>query len=241
MSRAMDDVCLARLSRAALAGLAALRCHRGVTVFGQGDTLWLRWQAGDEAVLSQVLPLDGVELFLRRDDRWYRFGHRLPAFDMGPLGDGQPLERVLFPAPVAPEPPLDRPLTPVTLTLLRDDHPRPTTGLTCKLQTLNAWADRATTAELEVAQAARSGDRVLVLGRSLPLLLEGQRLWGHGVLAPLGWRPEPGLTEDALRSALGVESDEFVLLDHAGVEVVPRDAFQPLSRAGVRLALAERP
>jgi MoxR-vWA-beta-propeller ternary system domain bpX2 len=70
----------------------------------------------------------------------------------------------------------------------------------------------------------------------LPALEEGTRFWGSDVLIPLGHRPEPDLADRALRQAVGAGPDDLVVLDDDGVELIPRPAFRPLSRAGIRLA-----
>jgi len=79
---------------------------------------------------------------------------------------------------------------------------------------------------------------VLVLGApgSLPEVGSGRRFWGDDLLIPLGWRADPELPEPALRGAVGAGPDDLVVLDVAGAELIARAAFQPLSRAGIRLA-----
>jgi hypothetical protein len=85
-------------------------------------------------------------------------------------------------------------------------------------------------------RAALGEGEVLVLGERLPPLLGGQRYWGRDVLVPLGQRPEPALAEGVLRAALQLGPDEVALLSPEGIEVVPRTALGPVTRAGVRLA-----
>ena len=65
------------------------------------------------------------------------------------------------------------------------------------------------------------------------------RFWGETVLVPTGFRPEPDLPAAALRAALGVAADELLVLDETGAEVIPRAAFEPLTRAGVRLGVRD--
>lgn len=55
-------------------------------------------------------------------------------------------------------------------------------------------------------------------------------------MTPLGFRPEPLLPEAMLASALALNPDEIALVHSEGMEVIPAEAFAPLSRAGVRLA-----
>ena len=59
------------------------------------------------------------------------------------------------------------------------------------LSELAQWADAATSARIAAIQAARAGNQVLLLGRELPLLPGGERLWGERVLAPLVDIPLP--------------------------------------------------
>jgi hypothetical protein len=120
---------------------------------------------------------------------------------------------------------------------VREDQPRPTSALCCGLGELEAWVSQATTRQLEALQAAWSGERVLLLGSNFSATLPGQRYWGRDVLVPLGWRPEPSLPEAVLRAALNLQPDEIALLDSRGPEPIPRSAFGPISRAGVRIAL----
>jgi hypothetical protein len=76
----------------------------------------------------------------------------------------------------------------------------------------------------------------------LPAIQEGRRYWGSDILIPMGCRAEPELADRALRQAVGAGPDELVVLDDEGPELIPHQAFRPLSRAGLRLAGAdERP
>jgi hypothetical protein len=245
MASPLDDVCCARLPAAALAHLGALRVRPDVRVLARGDELWLRWPAGDEEVLHRLLGVRGAEVFARRDGLWYRPGCSLPAFGV-PDELPQTLLHLLAPEPIHRGGQVGNPSYrgPVRLELARDDTARPATALCCSLADLDRWAEGATARRLAEPQAAFSaapgGPRVLLRGERLPPLPEGERFWGRTVLAPLGQRPEPALGEAALRDALRLGDDEIALLRPEGVEVVPRAALRPLTRAGIRLALRER-
>jgi hypothetical protein len=77
----------------------------------------------------------------------------------------------------------------------------------------------------------------------------GDRFWGKDLLVPLGYRTYPDLPERDLCESIGVGDDEIGLLRLAGgaaddggpavLAVIPAEAFEPLSRAAVRLALRE--
>jgi hypothetical protein len=234
----LDDVCCASLPPPSLAVLADLRARGGITVTLAGGRAWVRWEPGDEAVLSRVFPVPGAELFARRDGLWYRPGRHLPSFGLPVDADeaAVPLHRAIFPQPIRATAPDEAAPTPARLRLVRDDRERAASALRCGLEDLAAWAELATSAQLGASRAARAGDQVMLIGRPLPPIGGGERFWGTLVLVPLGFQAEPALPEPALRRALGVGDGEVLVLEADGFEAVPREAFRPLSRAGVRLA-----
>lgn len=233
----IDAIECASLPASALAALADLRRESGVTVTVAGGRAWVRWRPDAGLVLRRVLPIPGAELYTRRDGLWYRHGNRLPSFGL-PVDGGTSvgLERAVIPAPVVPEPPGGEPTQAVAVRLVRDDRARTPRGLRCTLGEIAPWAELAPTARLASLLAAWDGERVLVLGDRLPPVAGGERFWGGRVLTPLGFRPDPDLPESALGAALGGGTDAILALTGAGVEVVPRAAFRPLTRAGLRLA-----
>jgi hypothetical protein len=245
MNAPLDDVCLASLPAAALPLLADLRVRPDVRVTFTEGRAWVRWEPGDGAVVQRVLAVRGADVFARRGGLWYRPGRSLPAFGIPADEGARPLLHVLSPAPVRAEEVTPQP-RPVRLGMVRDDWPRPAAALDCPLGELGRWADRATSRQLAALEAAIAdpaqgpgGPRVLLLGARLPPLADGVRYWGATVLVPLGFRPQPALPEGALREALGLGPGEWALLHEDGAEVMPRAAFRPVTRAGVRRALRE--
>lgn len=234
----LEDATLASLPIEALAALAPLRCHPGLTVLQTADRLWLHWPQGDGVVLRLVLPLAGVELFIKRGEHWYRFGHYLPAWEVPDLEEARPLQHVLFPAPFQAVPPSATNLARVTLTLVPTTQVHPTTAVLASLVEWLRWADTVPAFRLHRLQAALCGKQVLVRGDRLPLLLESHRYWGDIVLIPLGQRLEPDLGEPILRQALLLE-EEVLVCDAEGTERIPFIAFGPLSRGALRRALQE--
>src|SRR5581483_3615127 len=228
------DVSAARLAVEHLASLAPVRNHEDVRVHVADGVAWVRWPAGRVEVVRCLLPVPGVEFFTRRDGLWFRFGSRLPTAETPPAGDGRPVSAVLFPAKFEAVVPGVVGGSPVRLGLARGGEPRAATALACPLTDLAKWADAATTAELAAVRAARSGDRAVLLGSRLPAVASATRFWGAELLVPVGFRPEPDLPPAALRAAVGAGAGEVVLLDHDGAEVIPRAAFEPLTRAGLR-------
>jgi hypothetical protein len=230
-----QDVCCARLPGGSLTALAGLRAEADLRVVSDDNHAWVQWEPDNDRVRSRVFAVAGAELYGCRDGLWYRLGRHLPAFDLSVRCESRPLHQVLTPAQVEPVLPEVVRAAKVKLELVADDRPRPTTAMRCDLVAVAAWADLAPTARLEQIDGARSGKHVLLLARALPPIW-GERFWGANVLVPLGHRPEPDLPESALLEAVGADRQELALLTAAGVEVVPRAAFQPLTRAGVRLA-----
>jgi hypothetical protein len=239
MPAPLHDVCCASLPPESLAALAAVRELTEVRVALAAGRAWVRWEPGEERVLRAVLPVSGVELYVRRDGRWHRHGHHLPAFDFPAQLDERPVHQVLTPAPVRPVPPPSVQPRPIALALVADARPRPGSAMRCGVLELARWADTVPAARLAALRAGQCEGRVLLLGTRLPPLARGERFWGGQLLVPLGRRPDPDLPASAVREALGIAADEVLLLTDAGAEVVPTSAFRPLTRAQVRLAAGE--
>jgi hypothetical protein len=231
------DVSAARLAVAHLVALAAVRDQPDVRVHAGGESAWVRWPAGKVDVVGCLLPVRGVEFFTHRDGLWFRFGSRLPTTEHPPSGDGRPVSAVLLPAKFEPVHPGVETARPVRLGLVRGGEPKAATAVACPLLDLAKWADTATTAELTAVRAARSGDRAVLLGSHLPAVSSGTRFWGSDLLVPVGFRPDPDLPRAALRAAVGAGDGEVVLIDHDGADLIPKAAFEPLARAGLRLAI----
>jgi hypothetical protein len=236
----LNEVSCASLPVAGLPSLADIRCVQGVQAAIVGDRAWLRWPPGAPEVLLRVLPVSGAELYIEREGCWYRFGSRLPAPGWPAHAAPRPLHVLLTPVLAEPEPISTTPLSRCLFRLKRDPRPHPATALRCNLQALAAWAEHATTAGLNALAGVCSGDAVVLRGDKLPVLPGSQRYWGERVLVPLGYRPDPALADSALLTALDADNEMLALLDVDGVELLPLHAFESLTRAGVRMALAER-
>jgi hypothetical protein len=256
MTSGWQDVCCASIPVADLPVLADLRRLPGIRVSIREDRAWIRWEADSEStrrvMVERLLPLSGVEMFARRDGHWYRPGESLPEFRV-PIGDGSdgvPLERMIFPRPMSASVPEDTLPEPIALRLVRDagGRHRPAAMVCCRLDRLADWAERETSARIASLMGSwvlgpvggTESIEILVLseGESLPASLGGSRYWGMHVMIPLGFRADPELSESALRRLVGASPDDLVILDDAGYERIPRGAFRPLSRAGIRLARA---
>jgi hypothetical protein len=236
MTDNLQSISAALLPLAGLAALAELRCRADVQVVVDDDRVWVTWPAGDESVLRRLLPVTGAEFFRSADEAWFAHGSRLPARGVPLEGEPRVLQDVLTPAPFAPLRPDDVALTPVAFRLARCQTPRATTAALYRLADLEAWADGASSIRLATFTGARLNDEVLLRGNHLPSLPRSLRFWGERVLLPLACRLDPDLAADAVCEALGIGTEEIILWTDAGPEAIARECFQPLLRAGLRLA-----
>jgi hypothetical protein len=240
-STTLEHVSCARLPASSLGSLAGLRRVEEIQIVADGDHAWVFWESSDSRVLAALLPITGVELFERKDDAWHRPGCSLPSFLRAPDGERVPLSRAVTPQPFSSIQPGPSETPPSKLRLARNNHPRPTTAALCPLSELGQWAELARSSEIEAIRGAFQGEVALLFGASLPPWPGAIRYWGHQVLVPIGFEPQPSLPEEALLGALGISGREVLRLVPMGVglavEAIPFETFRPLSRAGVRLAL----
>lgn len=228
------DVAAARLPLAHLDALAGVRDRADVRILVEDDRVWVKWAASRGDVLRGLVAVPGVQFLTTRDGEWFPFNRRIPVAEGPPLGEWDAVSRHLHPQSLAWKRPDDDPLPGVALRIVRGEGPRPTTALACDLTTLAGWADAATTLELSRVSASRSGGRVLLRGERLPAIASAVRYWGDNVLIPLGFVAEPDLPASVIREAVGAAEIEIVVIDESGIEIVPADAFAPLTRAAVR-------
>jgi hypothetical protein len=71
------------------------------------------------------------------------------------------------------------------------------------------------------------------------MLPGNERFWGRRVFVPLGFRPEPALHENSLVQVLQLRAGDVAIMNGEGVEILPADAFGPLTRFGIRRACGE--
>ena len=232
------SISAARIPAESLGRLALFRDRSDIRVSLADGVAWVQWPTGDLAAIRSLLPIQGVQFFRSESGIWFPFGSRLPAVVGPPKDPGQPLAAVLIPSRFPIIESNESSDTRLTLRLVRDGEPRPTSGLLCPVGSLGTWTSTATTTELAGVLGARSGERVILLGSKLPSIPGAIRLYGESPLIPLGYRPDPMLPASAIREVAGAEPGELVVFTEAGLDRIPRTAFEPLTRAGIRLAIA---
>jgi hypothetical protein len=241
MDSVLTDVSLASIPREQLTLLAEVRCLPGVQVVPKEDRAWIHWDAAEARVLRVLLPVPGVQLYVRKNDNWFQAGRELPAFDVPDELESRSLAGVLLPNPVEILPSPSGELRPVWLRLIPDHQPREATACLCTVVELQHWADTVSSWRLAALAAATCGERVLVLGKQLPLFGSAaarptaSRFWGDRVLIPIGFRPDPLLPEQTLAEAAGLQDVEILLWSERGAEAIAKAICQPLTRAQIKL------
>lgn len=238
----LDTPTRARLPVAALADLADLRARPDLEILHLDSALWLRWKIDPETIVLRLLPLPGIELFERRDNRWFPAGRLLPTLEVPDdrTPGWKPLTAVLFPARIDPvfEPLVGWERT--GLRLVPSSEPRPTRALRAAFDVVQTWCETAPTSDLLAQRAVWNRDEVILLGDALPPLQPASRYWGQRLLLPLGQRLEPELPEVALLDLFSLSRGEIALLDEAAIDILEEARLHPLSRAALRRAAALR-
>jgi hypothetical protein len=233
------DVQRAAIPTAAMPRLGVLRDRRGLEVGLAGRHLWLRWPDGDESIAQTLFAIAGSRLFEMRDGHWHEPGRSLPAFDMPETLSYRPIAAVILPAAFEAKPAIEFAPVAAPLRLVADSAYRPTLAMACALTAFSAWAQGMPPCRLKQLRAARDGDRLLVLGKSLPWIEGGERFWGRSVLVPVGRRPTPNFSEAALRTLVGVAESDLLVIRQSGCELIAQDSFETLTHGALRLAARE--
>ena len=232
-----SSVTAARIPTGELPALASLRTRPDVRILVRGDAIWIYWTERCADVVRCLLPVPGVILWTKRPDgMWSRFRSRLPASNGPPDEPGIPLIQALQPGRFEPIGVRSSHFEPLPIRLVRSAQPLIATAISCDVKALLHWADAATTHQLEQFRSARCRNRVVVLGSSLPAIVGAIRFAGKRLFVPLGFRLEPVLSETLILEALGAEEGEIAFVTDSAIDVIPKAAFAPLSRAGIRLA-----
>lgn len=216
--------------------IGRLRGLPGIFAYADRQFLWLRGDAMSEGISQTLRSLPAAERFqISGDNQLTAWDETVPREQL-PDATWVPLVRWIdlqlpmaaFAAPVKER---------VPLVLVRSDVPRDTNLLRTNWST---WYDYATSApQIRLNQcsfALSDGQEVLVRGAVIPPLAGERFAERHGVAIPVGFRLEPELEGETLRSALELQTGELAVFHQDGsMEVVPESAFVHATRSAVRL------
>jgi hypothetical protein len=225
-------ICIAREDATAL---ATLRLETAIEIAEAGTEVWLRGQAGDDALDPKLsaLPARGrFELFPSNQLR--QTGQRVPSArlpDMRwqPLGAWLQVELPVAALP-ANEP------APIPLGLVRSADEREPELLLTTLEEFTRFATQAAQVRLDRLQFAAAADgRLLVRGKPLPPL-PGRRFVLHdGVAVAAGLKWKPGVSAEVLARRFGISGDALVLWkDDGAITRLHAEQFVPATRGAVR-------
>jgi hypothetical protein len=237
MFATLANVRAARFPIAGLAALAPVRSQGAIRVIEFADEAWVFWDRDEATILQLLIGIPGVEFYVKGRAGWMRIESKLPRFDVPPLDAANDLQLTILPDAAEPTRVSESTFQRIAVSLVRCEKQRPTTALCCEVSALRDWADTALTSEITRVRAIRSGNRAWLLGNDLPALPAAERFWGKRLLAPLGYRPEPDWPEPILLEVAGIEKKELLVMHLDRAETLPMEAFQPLTRAAIRLAL----
>ena len=148
------EVSAARMPVAGLLALAAIRNRSGITIQRDENDVWVTFPAGDAEVLHCLRPVMGVQFLARRGSSWLQFGKRVPTVEKTRLQGGLPLDKAIFPKSLAANPPVDLPMTPVSIRIARGGSIETATAVRTSVPSLAHWADVATTSELAAVRGS---------------------------------------------------------------------------------------
>ena len=197
------------------------------------DRAWLRGERLDDALDSELRLVPGAELFhLVAGERLIPRGRQVPT-GLLPTASWLPL-RDLLPLTCATRATAAA-VMPTSLMLVPGADEAPTVGLLLPWAAWRTWVDHAPAHRLVPLRFACSTTRqALILGEPLPPL-PGLALWSFGAcLLPAGQTLAPRMRPEWLARRLGLAAGERALITTTAWQLLPADAFQPVTRAAVR-------
>ena len=233
------------LAREDAATLSSLRLQSGIDVAEAGNAIWLRGQAGDEALQAKLASLPATSRFEWQASSQLRQLHeRIPSARLPELSWQSLAAWLQGRLPVAALPAHEPVRMALRLVRSSDEH-EPQLLLTT-LEAFKRFVATAARVRLQRLHFAADADRnVLVRGTPLPPL-PGQRfvLWG-GVAVPAGFAWVPAVSVQVLAQKFGVPSDALILWNADGtITRLHSEQFVPVSPGALRATeqgLAESP
>ncbi len=228
----------ARIPTAELARLASLRDRADVRVRTADSWAWITWTTNGIDVIRALMPSPDATFYRIEGETRYRLGQLLPTVESPPLGNDRSLASLLIPEKPLALPVTDGPQSRAQWRIVRGGSVRPTTALVCHLHSLTPIAESATTAELAAIRGLFDANRAILFGANLPAVAGSTRFYGNDLLLPLGYCPEFDLPAKLLLESLGVTPGDKLMATEEFLEVIPADRAEPLTRAGLRLAIS---
>lgn len=230
----MSDAMLARIRVADVGRLGAFRAT-DLRVKIEENVWWAFSEVPTEALTLTLRAFADGPLFTRDRDAWVREGEHLPAFDVPDLTDAQPLASLLHPSTLPEADEVPRDLAVGRLSIQRSNRRQDATAVMGYAEALADWVALQPAKILDRFTCTRRGKVVVVRGANPPMLWDGRRLWGAGVLLPLGFELTHGLTDRQVRDVTWARADDVLVWLREGFERIPASAFGPLTRAGARI------
>jgi hypothetical protein len=230
---------MARVPRAAAAGLASLRGFE-LQAAEDGAFVWLGGDEASEELVHALHRVDRLELFdVRAGGALARSGERVPRLAAPKLAwrSIAALVQPRFRNPVGDG---DRPVA-VALQLVRSSEFEPSTSLlVSSLAIWVAWCASAPLVRLErLAFAASADGRVYVRGEPLPPLPGAHFVERDGIALPAGWKLDPAHDRAGLARGLGLAPGDVGLIAHTRWERIGAADFVRASRSAARATLGE--
>ena len=218
------------------AALAPWRLHTAASIHASAAGTWLIIRPRDEAEARHLRGLPSQQVRDFDDGQLFALEGRvplgtLPEVDLLPLAQWlQLVLPVVLPPAAAPSPYLLKPVADDAA----EGHPA---ALLCALRELLAWAETVSILRLQNLRFAVQGPQAIVLGSPLPSCPGRLFIRQENLLVPAGHRvPLPQLLADKLALA----EDHLALFSLDGSwELLPAEAFAPLSLASLRMTQKE--
>jgi hypothetical protein len=230
----MKEIALV-LAQADLEQLGALRCLPQLVAAWQGDRIWLRGIAVEQAEDPAILRLPALARYHVGEDQLLFLPGAVTPVAYLPTLAWQPITAFIVPEmPVAAYGGIVEEQVPVTLVPAPDEQPA--IGLRCTLAHLQAWCEAAPEVRIQVLHyaVAQDGDTI-VLGDPLPTI-PGQVLWEcEGLLLPAGHAlAYPVLAATIVRLLDAAATHRLLLHADGSWERISRTNFIPATRSGIR-------
>lgn len=230
----MSTTWVVQLPAVEISNLSRL-CHRDeVEVCETGNELWLRGKSDDPDRDADVLSLPGNRFSVTPDEQLIPSGKRIPR---GQIPPGPWLRLQEWMQVSLPTASFSGELTTeAQLTIVRGGSPVAPNLLLTSFSEWRRYALRAPQVRLQRwSFAVGPGEQAVVRGAPIPPVPGVQYVEQDGIAIAAGWRLQPHVDADVLRTALGLKSGELAVFREDGSWYHLRsEDFVMATRAAVR-------